>query len=515
MLDGLLGKGFSSKCKSLIKLIRSRIDMIKRKRNAMLKYLKKDISDLLKNGLDKNAYSRAEGLLIEMNLSSCYDLIEQFCGCILEQLSSMQKQRDCPPESRVAASSLMFAAARFADLPELRDLRRIFTERYGNALESSVNVEFLEKIASKPPSMDQKLQLMRDISQEFSINWDSRAFKERVSNPSASVLGRTTKSGTPQNGKDDAVISRQEISSHGRVEVTPSPEYKARQEIKTEIKGTYAIPSSKKDPPQSELNTSGYKEATENVKLHSTSKMAPPPYVKPKDRRYGANSEAPHTGSNHNGPTDPPIESNASAIGHVKPERTQAKSNGCADEKDHHLDNAVHDEKSKPRSVRRKHLKPPVHENGSTEDNVQASRHLSDGRSQGQRRSIPTHGDEIEIDEEEKFMDRLLIHYSKKQTFDNSKIALGLKALIGSNADADESPNSRNKDKPGLKRESGFAPSRAMSLPPEPTTTEEVHRGPVRATSFQPDVCGGHVHPKLPDYDDLAARFAALKGRGV
>lgn len=36
-------------------------------------------------------------------------------------------------------SSLMFAAARFSDLPELRDLRQIFQERYGNALELCVN----------------------------------------------------------------------------------------------------------------------------------------------------------------------------------------------------------------------------------------------------------------------------------------------------------------------------------------------------------------------------------------
>lgn len=36
-------------------------------------------------------------------------------------------------------SSLMFAAARFSDLPELRDLRDTFQERYGNSIEHSVN----------------------------------------------------------------------------------------------------------------------------------------------------------------------------------------------------------------------------------------------------------------------------------------------------------------------------------------------------------------------------------------
>lgn len=37
----------------------------------------------------------------------------------------------------------MFAAARFADLPELRELRTLFAERYGNSVESYVNKEVL------------------------------------------------------------------------------------------------------------------------------------------------------------------------------------------------------------------------------------------------------------------------------------------------------------------------------------------------------------------------------------
>jgi hypothetical protein len=48
---------------------------------------------------------------------------------------------ECPEECREAVSSLMFAAARFSDMPELRDLRQIFHERYGNSLELFVNQE--------------------------------------------------------------------------------------------------------------------------------------------------------------------------------------------------------------------------------------------------------------------------------------------------------------------------------------------------------------------------------------
>uniref|UniRef100_A0A2P2J847 Uncharacterized protein LOC105637705 n=1 Tax=Rhizophora mucronata TaxID=61149 RepID=A0A2P2J847_RHIMU len=93
MLDGLLGRGFASKCKSLIKLTKSQIDVIRRKRNATLKFLKTDMAELLSNGLDVNAYGRAEGPLAELTLSSSYDLVEQYCDFVLKHLSVMQKMR--------------------------------------------------------------------------------------------------------------------------------------------------------------------------------------------------------------------------------------------------------------------------------------------------------------------------------------------------------------------------------------------------------------------------------------
>jgi hypothetical protein len=55
--------------KSLIKLTKNRIDVIRRKRKATEKFLKKDIADLLANGLDVNAYGRVIAFC-------CY-----FCSC--------------------------------------------------------------------------------------------------------------------------------------------------------------------------------------------------------------------------------------------------------------------------------------------------------------------------------------------------------------------------------------------------------------------------------------------------
>ncbi|TYH08334.1 hypothetical protein ES288_A07G006400v1 [Gossypium darwinii] len=183
MLDGILGRGFAAKCKSLIKAIKSRIDVIRRKKSATLKFLKKDIADLLANGLDINAYGRVEGYIAELVLSSCYDFIDKCCDFVTKHVSVMQKLSDCPEDCREAVSSLMFAAARFSDLPELRELRHIFHERYENSLDVFVNKQLVENSASNPSTMERKVMVMHDIASEFSIKWDSKAFERRMSEP--------------------------------------------------------------------------------------------------------------------------------------------------------------------------------------------------------------------------------------------------------------------------------------------------------------------------------------------
>lgn len=50
-------------------------------------------------------------------------------------------------------SSLMVAAARFSDLPELRDIRQLFQERYASTLEYCVN----QKVIIYGPALDRNL----------------------------------------------------------------------------------------------------------------------------------------------------------------------------------------------------------------------------------------------------------------------------------------------------------------------------------------------------------------------
>ncbi|KAL0415247.1 UNVERIFIED_CONTAM: hypothetical protein Slati_3356600 [Sesamum latifolium] len=162
MFEGRARSKFVSKCKSDIKLTKTRIEMIKKKRNAVQKYLRNDIADLLRNGLDYNAYGRKD--LVVCNMSMDQDMLETLM--------------ECPEECKEAVSSLVFAAARFADLPELRDLRTLFSEKYGNSLDCYLNKEFAKKMKPDPPSKDMKLQLLQEIAAESGIRMELKSSRK-------------------------------------------------------------------------------------------------------------------------------------------------------------------------------------------------------------------------------------------------------------------------------------------------------------------------------------------------
>ncbi|KAJ8440044.1 hypothetical protein Cgig2_020532 [Carnegiea gigantea] len=173
--------------KSAVTRTKTRLDIIKKKKSATQKFLKEDIAELLKKNLYGHAYSRAEGLYMEMNSSPWYDYIEECCNCIADHLKQMHQQRECPEECKVAAASLIYATARFADLPELRDLRAHFNDKYGKSLEPFVSKEFVEKLKSKPPNREMKLFLMQDIAQEFSVPWDPKSLERQLQRSSTTA----------------------------------------------------------------------------------------------------------------------------------------------------------------------------------------------------------------------------------------------------------------------------------------------------------------------------------------
>ncbi|KAK4359472.1 hypothetical protein RND71_021701 [Anisodus tanguticus] len=514
MFDALLKSKFYSKCKSSIKMTKTRIEMIRKKRDAMLKYLKNDMADLLKSGLDVNAYGRAEGFLVELNISSCYDLLEQYCLQFSSHLATMSKQRECPEDCREAVSTLMFGAARFSDLPELRELRAIFTERYANSLECFVNKEFVRKLKSQTPTKEMKLQLMREIAVESGVRWNSKALEHKLHKPQIAVQD-SPKSHNDEKHKlhnkmdeagqrkehDDAKVNRE----NGRQHTT----FKAKREHhssrgRKEVHGdVHSLPRRRESDKQKRDNLSRapnkYLDDTPPIKdteadiIGRKGQQNEPKIIKSVSeeesdakkpfcfKSFRPNYTKSRACISKNSSDASPIGSTGEAQGHT--EMTQI----VKDE-----DTCVNDtiKKHKPKSVRTR-LQPI---RGCEED--------SDRLQDGKHAIKIANGDHLDQrDEEEKMMDRLLMHYTRKKVQNYQLKTPKLVVKIPKLAEVETSEVSRQR----------FPASIPVEMKqPLKLVGRNSRQRQISNNMLSPN---GHIHPKLPDYDDFVTRLAALRGK--
>ncbi|OVA16033.1 protein of unknown function DUF292 [Macleaya cordata] len=121
----------SSKCKTMAKLATARIKLLRNKREVVVKQMRRDVALLLQSGQDATARIRVEHVIREQNIMAANEIIELFCELIVARLSIIAKQRECPADLKEGICSLIFSAPRCADIPELLQIRDIFEKKYG------------------------------------------------------------------------------------------------------------------------------------------------------------------------------------------------------------------------------------------------------------------------------------------------------------------------------------------------------------------------------------------------
>ncbi|XP_059660962.1 uncharacterized protein LOC132307268 [Cornus florida] len=199
MFDILFGWRKASKCKKLIRRVQCRLKLLKNKRCSIVRHIREDVAQLLKNGHEQNAINRIEQLFMDESIVTVYDLLDHFCEFIIIHLSYIRRHKDCPNDINEAVSSLIFASARCGDLPELPVIRKLFGERYGHrfataALEllpgNLVNHQIKEKLSIKSVSDDVKYMLVDEIarsclqSRPLAIEYSSELQQQQANNNS-------------------------------------------------------------------------------------------------------------------------------------------------------------------------------------------------------------------------------------------------------------------------------------------------------------------------------------------
>ncbi|KAJ0680234.1 putative vacuolar protein sorting-associated protein Ist1 [Helianthus annuus] len=489
MFDALLKTKFYLKCKSEMKMTMRRMEIIKRKRNAVQKFLRNDVADLLTNGLYTNAYDRVEQLFADQNLSWCYEFVEESCVLIISRLSSMSKQRECPEECMEAIPTLMFAAARFADLPELRELRSIFYERYENHLEPYVNQEFVKNLKAHIPTKEIRLQMMEEIAMEYGIEWDSKVFEQKLCKPPPFIQdfsqfgnGRSNESDKTHNQTSSKTKIQETEKEKTEVAMgqtlTNGPPYNSRAE--TEEKEEKPIGNGLPYKSRAEIEA-------EKERKHDHGRLSP--YWSSNTSTCSESTTSPDDSASE----DTPEETKFYVFG-------STRKSTISDTSDDGFQSDIPERRKLNglRSMGPPYTKPNISKKTDDHKSEEETEKISKPvpRSVRVRRPLKPVSGSIRANND--------VSNDERHDFDN-----GYRDEQEKKADKLSSPCRKASQLPTT--------TRTGSLPSEPVAAGlavDERKGLARAVTYQPESGlgpRGHVHPKLPDYDEFVARLAALR----
>ncbi|KAL5553166.1 hypothetical protein UlMin_040567 [Ulmus minor] len=199
LLNQLFNRGvFGAKCKTSLNLAISRIKLLQNKRDLHIKHMRKEIAQFLQAGQEAIARIRVEHVIREQNIWAAYEILELFCEFILARVPIIENQRECPTELREAIASIIFAAPRCSDIPDLLHIKNLFSTKYGKEFvlavselrpDSGVNRTIIEKLSISTPSGEVRLAVLKGIAQEYNLGWDSSNTEAEFSKRHEDLLG--------------------------------------------------------------------------------------------------------------------------------------------------------------------------------------------------------------------------------------------------------------------------------------------------------------------------------------
>ncbi|KAK0575174.1 hypothetical protein LWI29_035012 [Acer saccharum] len=178
-LDALLGRNFKThKFKPLVSVAISRLAVLKSQRQVKFSQSHSDVVQLLQQGLHERALLRVEHVIKEQNMLDAFVMMESYCNLLIERIHLIEQDKVCPEELKEAISSLLYAASRCGEFPELQEIRALFTSRYGKefvgrAIElrnnCGVSLKMIQKLSTRQPELENRMKVLKEIASENSI----------------------------------------------------------------------------------------------------------------------------------------------------------------------------------------------------------------------------------------------------------------------------------------------------------------------------------------------------------
>ncbi|KAI3817195.1 hypothetical protein L1987_10984 [Smallanthus sonchifolius] len=202
LLNQIFNRGLiGPKCKTCLTLAISRIKLLQNKRDTQLKLMRKEIAQFLQSGQEPIARIRVEHVIREQNIWAAYEILEMFCEFVLARVPIIESQRN------------------------------LFGTKYGKefilaASELRPDTSIIEKLSVYTPSSEVKLNMLKEIAQEYNVLWDSSKTEAEFSKMPEDLLNGpkhiSTVTQIPENRKESPKAAHHErLTSSQRGPVHP------------------------------------------------------------------------------------------------------------------------------------------------------------------------------------------------------------------------------------------------------------------------------------------------------
>ncbi|KAI3462529.1 hypothetical protein Pfo_019192 [Paulownia fortunei] len=240
-LNALLGRSSkTAKLKMLANLAISRIAILKNLHSVRCSQAQSDVIQLLKLGHQERALLRVEHVIKEQNTLDAFVLMENYCHLLGERTEMVKNSRECPDELKEAISSLIFAASRCGEFPELQEIRGLFTSKFGKEFATSavelrnncgVYPKMIQRLSTRQASLESREKLLKQIAKENGITlqldheafdisskekWEVEQLQMQVSNESATFEAHKVKVIPLEKHFPEAAISSETLSESVR-----------------------------------------------------------------------------------------------------------------------------------------------------------------------------------------------------------------------------------------------------------------------------------------------------------
>lgn len=194
-----MGQSFSAQVLRVkLKMGVERCSMQQSKKTNAQKIARREIATMLSQNKDESARIRTEGLLYQENLLVVLELVSVMFSFLSQRMQLLLAAKPpCPEDFDETCSTIIYCAARIAEVPELREVAQQLALKFGtewaeahrNNHSGKVPPRIVTLLAATPPPLARIVPVLRQIAADHDVEWEPKWHWEEEQRDNPQALG--------------------------------------------------------------------------------------------------------------------------------------------------------------------------------------------------------------------------------------------------------------------------------------------------------------------------------------